>query len=60
MKGSNGRKVNWFSSVVSRFLRGDKCNKVKSSRKPAVPRGPEASMVAAAKHFSSAHKVRLV
>ncbi|KAA8532846.1 hypothetical protein F0562_033037 [Nyssa sinensis] len=56
------KKVNWFSSVLrplaSCFNVSSEGENMKSSNVP-VPSGPEATMVAAAKHFSSAHKVRL-
>lgn len=46
----------WFYKLNG-FAKGDDKH-YKSSRWAARSTGPEAAMIAAAKHFSSAHKVR--
>lgn len=63
--GSNDNKKNVsMSSLISRsvsecfsFSSKEGERRVKDSKAPS---GPEESMIAAAKHFSSAHKVRLI
>jgi len=53
--GYKGNKKSWFSSI-SRFFCG---NNVKTSTKTATTGTPEAFIVEASKHFSSAHKVNV-
>ncbi|CAL0308043.1 unnamed protein product [Lupinus luteus] len=56
--GDKGNEKSWFSHILRSFT-SLLCGKdVKTSNKASVASGPEASMVAAAKHFSSAHKVK--
>ena len=55
--GDKGNKKSWFSYILRSFT--FLCGKdVKTSTKAAAASGHEATMVAAAKHFSSAHKVQ--
>lgn len=57
-KKESGRDSSFFRSLASFFCisgGGDE-----RSKKHAPPTSPEAAMVAAAKHFSSVHKVRLI
>lgn len=60
--GDKGNKKSGFSSIlrsVTLLLCGSENGKTtKTSAKAAAARGPEASIVAASKHFSSAHKVK--
>lgn len=53
--GDKCTKTSWFSSI-SRFLTLLFCGE--TSTKAGATSGPEASIVAASKHFSSAHKVK--
>jgi hypothetical protein len=55
--GDKGNKKTWFSSIP-RFFTMLFCVNKKTSTKAAAASGPEASIVAASKHFSSAHKVK--
>jgi hypothetical protein len=55
--GDKGNKKTWFSSI-SRFFTMLFCGNKKTSTKAAAASGPEVSIVAASKHFSSAHKVK--
>lgn len=49
-----------FNSLASICLCASGEGDEKKTTKAGPPNGPEATMVAAAKHFSSAHKVRLI
>jgi hypothetical protein len=55
--GYKGNKKSWFSSI-SRFFSMLFYGNKKTSTKASTTSGPEASIVAASKHFSSAHKVK--
>ncbi|OWM84702.1 hypothetical protein CDL15_Pgr027489 [Punica granatum] len=58
------KSINWFSTFFSCFfvpfeISGDRAGKKRTSTAAAKPTsGPEAAIVAAAKHFSAPHKVR--
>lgn len=53
--GEKGDKKRWFSSILRSFKMLFCGKDVKTSTKAS---GPEAAMVAASKHFSSAHKIK--
>ena len=57
---SKEKKESRYSSIL-RSLASCFCDSSEGEKmkKSPTPDGPEAAMVAAAKHFSSAHKVRL-
>ncbi|KAI5579623.1 hypothetical protein POPTR_008G112166v4 [Populus trichocarpa] len=54
----------WYSSIKTLFASctgtASSASKNTEKARAASPAGPETTMVAAAKHFSSAHKVRLI
>ncbi|KAE9615455.1 hypothetical protein Lalb_Chr04g0255411 [Lupinus albus] len=56
--GYKGNKKNWFLHILRSFTSLFCGKDVKTSTKASAPSVPEATMVAAAKHFSSAHKVK--
>ena len=60
---SKDKKVSGYSVVLgplaSCLNASSEGKRVEGSKPKAAASGPEATMVAAAKHFSSAHKVRL-
>lgn len=60
---SEEKKEAWYSSILTTFAlcfcASGEGEKLKKNPTAESPDGPEATMVAAAKHFSSAHKVRL-
>ena len=62
MKGKKKSGVSSFvrSVLVSWFCVFDRDEDVKNTKVVPPSTGPEATMVAATKHFSSAHKVRLI
>ena len=58
---SKGKKTSWYSAVFPPFTC---CFKAKANGKEFIastrmPSAPEAANIAAAKHFSSAHKTSL-
>jgi len=58
--GEKDNKSSWFSSI-RRFITLLFCGDVKTTKtstKDTATSGPKASIVAASKHFSSAHKVK--
>lgn len=58
IKGS--RESSLFAKLFSWFCISSGGENEKSSKGAAAATGPEATMVAAGKHFSTAHKVRLI
>lgn len=56
--GHKGNKKSWFSSIVALLLCGEDGKTSKTSDEAVATSGPEASIVASSKHFSSAHKVQ--
>ncbi|KAK4376561.1 hypothetical protein RND71_002857 [Anisodus tanguticus] len=61
----SNKKNSDFSSALKSFLlcfyiKNDTSKVVKDSSISSGSSGPEATMISAAKHFSSAHKVRLI
>jgi len=59
--GEKDNKSSWFSSIQRFFTLlfcGDVKTTTKTSTKETATSGPQASIVAASKHFSSAHKVK--
>ena len=59
-KEKNSASSTMFLRLLSSFFSSSPgSGKLKSSRSTSLHTGPEAAMVAAAKHFSSAHKINL-
>lgn len=58
--GDKKENLYWSSikSFINCLLGSNGGNAAEASKAAASPSGPEATMVAAAKHFSSAHKVK--
>jgi len=53
--GGKGEKKKWFSSLILKSFKCLLCGR--DAKTNSSPKTPQAAMVAASKHFSSAHKI---